>query len=82
MADLLSIRGDKMTYAEREAIMSKDIISVAEIKELLGVGESEASRVRGNIIESIELAGRKPRITARGKLHTQDFCDYYHIERR
>ena len=71
-----------MTFTRREQIMSKDIISTSEIAELLGTSPSEASRVRGNIIAAIELAGRKPRITARGKLHTQDFCDYYQIERR
>lgn len=71
-----------MTYAQREQIMAKDIISVAEIKLLLGVDESTASRVRTAIISGIKRAGRTPRIMARGKIHTQDYCDYFNIERR
>lgn len=70
-----------MTYERREQILSKDIISVSEIKELLGTDESTASRIRTNIHDKLQQLGTL-RYDARGKLHTQDFCDYFNIERR
>ena len=66
-----------MTYARREAIMSKDIISTSEVAELLGMSVSQASRIVNDIKASI-----KPRIDLRGKIHTQDYCDFFKIERR
>ena len=32
-------------------------------------------------IMSIEKRGDKPRINQRGKLHTQDYCEFYKIAR-
>ena len=71
-----------MTFTRREQIMSKDIISTSEVAELLGKSVSQASRIVNDIKASIELSGRKPRINERGKIHTQDYCDYYQMERR
>ena len=69
-----------MTYAEREAIMSKDVITTAELTKLLGTNESQASRIMQQIKHTLRKAGTL-RIEARGKLHTQDYCDFYRIER-
>lgn len=70
-----------MTYAEREAIMSKDIITTAELARLLGTNESQASRTLQTIKRALKKRGTL-RVDARGKLHTQDYCDHYNIERR
>ena len=70
-----------MTYAEREAIMSKDIITTAELARLLGTNESQASRTLQQIKAALKKKGSL-RVDARGKLHTQDYCDHYNIERR
>ena len=66
-----------MTFAEREQILSKDIISTNEVAALLGMSVSQASRIVNDIKASI-----KPRIDLRGKIHTQDYCDYFKVERR
>ena len=71
-----------MTYAEREQIMAKDILSNNEIARLLGVNDSQASRL---VLHTIKPALRRAgtlRVDLQGKLHTQDFCDYFKIERR
>lgn len=70
-----------MTYAEREAIMSKDIITTAELARLLGTNESQASRTLQQIKAALKKKGSL-RVDARGKLHTQDYCDHYNIGRR
>ena len=70
-----------MTYTEREAIMSKDVMTGADIQKLQGCNASQASRIITDIKYVIELRGGQPRINQRGKLHTQDYCDYYNIKR-
>ncbi len=70
-----------MTYTEREAIMSKDVMTGADIQKLQGCNPTQASRILTDIKDVIRLRGGKPRIDQRGKLHTQDYCDYYNIKR-
>lgn len=70
-----------MTYSEREEIMSKDVMTGADIQKLQGCNASQASRIITDIKYVIEKRGGKPRINQRGKLHTQDYCDYYNIKR-
>lgn len=70
-----------MTYAEREQILAKDIISTSEVAQLLGKSLSEASRVVSRIRATFQKQG-KLRWNARGELATQDYCDYMNIERR
>lgn len=70
-----------MTYSEREEIMSKDVMTTAELAKLLDCNIATASTTLGDIKTFIERNGGKPRITTRGKLHVQDYCDYYRIKR-
>lgn len=71
-----------MTKAEREAIMSKDVMTGADIQKLQGCNASQASRIITDIKYVIEKRGDKPRINQRGKLHTQDYLDFYRLERK
>lgn len=71
-----------MTYTEREAIMSKDVMTGADIQKLQGCNASQASRIITDIKYVIEKRGDKPRINQRGKLHTQDYLDFYRLERK
>lgn len=71
-----------MTYSEREEIMSKDVISTSELARLLDCNIATASTTLVDIKDSIVRNGGKPRIMLRGKLHVQDYCDYYRIKRR
>lgn len=70
-----------MTKAEREAIMSRDVMTGADIQKLQGCNASQASRIITDIKYAIEKRGDKPRIDQRGKLHTQDYCEFYKITR-
>ena len=71
-----------MTYTEREAILSKDVMTGADIQKLQGCNASQASRIITDIKYVIEKRGDKPRINQRGKLHTQDYLDFYRLERK
>lgn len=71
-----------MTYTEREEIMSRDVMTGADIQKLQGCNASQASRIITDIKYVIEKRGDKPRINQRGKLHTQDYLDFYRLERK
>lgn len=67
-----------MTFEEREQILSKDILSVKDVAKLLGQSEKYASEIMCNIKQSL----RNPRTSERGKLHTQDYLEFYRLERK
>ena len=62
-----------MTYARREEIFSKDLISITEFGELMNLSYQMAARV----IRNIKRTSKRPQI--RGKLLVEDFFDYYGI---
>ena len=62
-----------MTYAMREEIFSKEYLSVKDIQELLGLHYQDAARTMRNIKR------RTDRLGIRGKLHVQDYLDYFEI---
>lgn len=65
-----------MTLKEREEILSKDILSVKDVADLLGVSNKKASDIMCKIKHCIGS-----RVEMRGKLHTQDYLDYYKLRR-
>ncbi len=62
-----------MTYAMREEIFSKEYLSIEDIQELLGLHYQDAARTIRNIKR------RTDRLGIRGKLHVQDYLDYFQI---
>ena len=62
-----------MTYARREEIFSKEYLSIGDIQELLGLHYQDAARTMRNIKR------RTDRLGIRGKLHVQDYLDYFQI---
>ena len=62
-----------MTYAMREEIFSKEYLSIGDIQELLGLHYQDAARTMSNIKR------RTDRLGIRGKLHVQDYLDYFQI---
>lgn len=70
-----------MDFKRREEIISKDVMTVAEVSELLACDKSMASRVINDIKDALAKEGIEPRIKQRGKLHTQDYMDYFRIQR-
>lgn len=72
-----------MTYSRREEIFSKDYISIADMQDLLGMGYDDAAKTIRDIKRELRLNpkynGQGVRIDIQGKLHVQDYLDYYHL---
>ena len=68
-----------MTWAKREEIFSKDYISIADMQVLLGLSYNDAAIKLRDIKRGLERKGQQPRITTQGKLHVQDYLDYYNL---
>ncbi len=66
-----------MTYEEREEIFSKEYISIKDIEALFGMSYDDASKKIREIKRGIEFSGKKLRLNVQGKLHVQDYLDYY-----
>lgn len=62
-----------MTYEQRERIFSKEYISIDEFMELTGVTKGAASVMMSNIRRKYNRLGIK------GKIHVQDYFDYYDL---
>lgn len=62
-----------MTYAQREEIFSKEYLTIADLQSLLGLSYQDAARTVRNIKR------RTDRLGIRGKIHVQDYFDYYQI---
>ena len=65
-----------MTYARREEILAKDIITIPELQELLDLPSyGEAAKMMRNIKR------RYDRFPHQGKLHVEDYKAYFEIEK-
>ena len=63
-----------MTYARREEIFSKDIITIPELQEILALPSyQEAAKMMRNIKR------RFNRFPQNGKLHVEDYKAYFEI---
>ena len=63
-----------MTYQEREQILSKDVLTINELCKLLGCNYQLGAR------KMREIKYKHDRLHERGKLHVQDYLDYYGIK--
>ena len=68
-----------MTYAEREEIFSKDYLDIEDVGKLLGLVYNDAAKLIREIKRGLEFQGKKLRIEKQGKLHVQDYLDYYNL---
>ena len=64
-----------MTYQEREAIFSKEAISLDDMVALMGVCKGTASV---KMTEMKRVVG--DRLGIQGKIHVQDYLDYFKIK--
>lgn len=73
-----------MTYAKREEIFSKDALSIEDVMELLGLQYQGAAdmirRIKRELNMSEEYNKQGIRLDIQGKLHTQDYLDYFKIK--
>lgn len=63
-----------MTYEQREDIFSKEYLSISDIQSLLGLTYQDAARIIRNIKRKTDRLG------IRGKIHVQDYFDYFNIK--
>ncbi len=68
-----------MNYLKREEIFSKDYLSIQDIQDLLGLGYDDAAKMIREIKRSFALHGKSVRLNIQGKLHTQEYFDYFGI---
>ena len=69
-----------MDYETREKIFSKDVMDVQDIMSLLDMSYNNAAEfIRMVKRTMIHKFLRPPRETRRGKLHVQDYLDYFNI---
>jgi hypothetical protein len=73
-----------MTYAKREEIFSKDYLTIADLQELLGLKYQGAAEMMRNIKRELNMNpkynGQGIRLDLQGKLHVQDYLDYFNIK--
>lgn len=62
-----------MSYLEREQIFSKDYLTIQDLQQLLGLTYQVAARVMRQIKFKFDRLG------IQGKLHTEDYFEYYNI---
>lgn len=72
-----------MTYSRREEIFSKDYISIADMQDLLGMGYDDAAKMIRDIKRALKINpkfnGQGVRLDVQGRLHVQDYLDYFNI---
>ena len=64
-----------MTEERKKQIMARDALTIADVQELLGLSYWMAAKV----IRDIKR--KHDRLGIRGKVHVQDYLDYYRLDR-
>ena len=64
-----------MDYKRREEIFSKEALNIADVCDIFDISKSEASK---KISEIKRCVG--DRLKIQGKVHIQDYFDYYQIQ--
>lgn len=65
----------RMTLAQRREMFAKDYLDLTDLSMLLGTCYSRASE----IVQEIKFNTRD-RLHTRGRIHVQDYFDYYHLD--
>ena len=68
-----------MTYIEREEMFSKDYLTIEDVEKLLGLCYSDASKQIRDIKRGLKMQGKELRLNVKGKLHVQDYLDYFNL---
>jgi hypothetical protein len=72
-----------MTYARREEIFSKDYLTIEDVQVILGLEYQGAAKMIRDIKRELEMNpkfnGQGVRLDIQGKLHVQDYLDYFNI---
>lgn len=68
-----------MTYAKREAIFSKEYLSIADLQELFDLEYQGAAKMIRDIKRGLEFSGQALRLDMQGKIHIEDYFQYFRI---
>ena len=68
-----------MTYQERENIFSKEVLRIEDIQALFDLCYSDAAEEIRMIRRKIKIAGKTPRVDKVGRLHVQDYIEFYNL---
>lgn len=72
-----------MTYAEREEMFAKDYLSIEDVQKLQGTTYPVAARIIRQIKKELTMSPKfnkqGVRMNVQGKLHVQDYIDYYRL---
>ena len=71
-----------MNGERRAEILSKDRLSISDIQELFGIGYQGAAKIIRDIKRKFNFTGKNLRLDMRGYIHTQDYLDYFGIEKK
>ena len=71
-----------MNGERRAEILSKDRLSISDIQELFGIGYQGAAKIIRDIKRKFNFTGKSLRLDMRGYIHTQDYLDYFGIEKK
>ncbi len=63
-----------MTYEERDEIFAKDYLSIEDIMRLLDLSYGDAAGVIR------EIRRKHDRLHRQGKVHVQDYIDYFELD--
>lgn len=63
-----------MTAEQREQIVSKDYLTIADLMELLGMSYSRASE------QMRAIKNKSDRLKISGKCHIQDYLDFFNLD--
>jgi hypothetical protein len=72
----------KVTYEEREQMFAKDYLSIEDIQKLLGMPYQKAADQIRTIKRKFTFNGKGVRLNIQGKIHVEDYLDYFNIDRR
>lgn len=63
-----------MTAAKREEMFSKDYLTIKDVQELLDLSYGDAAKLIRQIRRKTDRLG------IQGKIHVQDYIDYYNLD--
>ena len=69
-----------MTPERRNEIFSKEVLTTAELAEILNINRTYASTLMFNIKQNSDRLKAITGMTIKGKCHIQDYLDYFELK--
>jgi hypothetical protein len=69
-----------MSVERRAEIFSKECLTIADLQELFELDYQLAAKLLRDIKRQLEFKGQKLRLNMQGKIHVEDYLDYFGIK--